>query len=124
MHVCVQTGWVSVVKVEASKLSCNRMCCIFPLLLWEIAHREAALSEREGNIGQLSVGERPNNFSPFPKFCSAPFKPCFYINVKVEVPPSEQLKVYMLLGLLVCKSGTDSFYSENDDVIMLTSDKY
>ena len=70
----------------------------------EIARREAALKERERNIERLGSGERPNNFPPFPKFCPAPFKPCFYLNIKVEVPPSEQWKVYVLLGLLICKS--------------------
>ena len=69
----------------------------------EIARREAALSEREKNIERLGAGERPNNFPPFPKFCPAPFKPCFYINIKVEVPPSEQWKMYVLLALLICK---------------------
>ena len=69
----------------------------------EIARREKALQEREKNLERLGPGERPNNFPPFPKFCPAPLKPCFYINIKVEVPPSEHWKVYTLLGLLICE---------------------
>lgn len=67
----------------------------------EIAAREQALQERERNMQRLGVTDRPNNFPPFPKFCPQPFKPCFYINVKVEVPPPEQWKVYCMLGILI-----------------------
>lgn len=79
-------------------------CLLLFVCLQEIARREEALQQREKNMERVGVGERPNNFPPFPKFCPAPFKPCFYINVKVEVPPAEQWKVYGILGLLICKS--------------------
>jgi len=75
--------------------------CVLLVLFQEIASREAALRERERNIERLGTGERPNNFPPFPKFCPTPFKPCFYLNIKVEVPPSEQWKMYFLLALLI-----------------------
>lgn len=67
----------------------------------EIAEREAALSSREGNIERLGPAERPNNFPPFCTWCPKPLKPCFYINIKVEISPSEQAKMYGLLGLLL-----------------------
>lgn len=67
----------------------------------EIAEREQALRERERNMERLGGVERPNNFPPFPKFCPSPLKPCFYINIKVEVPPSQQWKVFCMLGILI-----------------------
>ena len=69
----------------------------------EIARRESDLKDREKNLERLGRGDRPNNFPPFPKFCPAPFKPCFYLNIKVEIPPSEHWKMYGLFALLLCE---------------------
>ena len=67
----------------------------------EIARREQLLKERERNLQRLGPIERQNNFPPFPKFCPAPFRPCFYLNINVDVPPPERWKMWLLLGLML-----------------------
>ena len=67
----------------------------------EIARREQALQERERNLQRLGPILRENNFPPFPKFCPTPFKPCFYLNINVDVPPPERWKMWLLLGLML-----------------------
>ena len=84
-------------------LSSTYLCVTFDANSQEIARREQALQERERNLERLGSADHPKNFPPFPKFCPYPLKPCFYINVKVEVPPSEQWKVYSLFALLICE---------------------
>jgi hypothetical protein len=67
----------------------------------EIAQRERDLQAREKNLERLGPISRENNFPPFPAFCPSPFKPCFYININVEVPPPERWKMWALLGLMI-----------------------
>jgi hypothetical protein len=67
----------------------------------EIAQRERDLQAREKNLERLGPIERPNNFPPFPAFCPSPLKPCFYININVEVPPPERWKMWALLALMI-----------------------
>lgn len=53
----------------------------------EIAQRERELAAREARLARIA-DPRPNNFPPLPKRC--PVKPCFYHNIKEEIPASEQ----------------------------------
>ena len=69
----------------------------------EIAQRERDLQAREKNLERLGPILRENNFPPFPAFCPSPIKPCFYININVEVPPPERWKMWALLGLMICE---------------------
>ena len=64
----------------------------------ELAARERALSEREKAYGVADP--RPNNFPPLPAWC--PVKPCFYHNIKDEIPPSEQWMMRLILILWGC----------------------
>lgn len=67
----------------------------------EIARREQDLQSREKNLERLGPIQRNNNFPPFPSFCPSPLKPCFYININVEVPPPERWKMWALLALMI-----------------------
>ena len=54
----------------------NSEKCVFTVSivgLGDSSSRGCTEREREGNIERLGVGERPNNFPPFPKFCPTPF---------------------------------------------------
>lgn len=67
----------------------------------EIARKEQELQAREKNLERLGPIVRENNFPPFPSCCPSPIKPCFYININVEVPPPERWKMWTLLVLMI-----------------------
>ncbi|WP_411025001.1 hypothetical protein, partial [Salmonella sp. s54836] len=70
----------------------------------EIARKEAELQDREHHIeaGMLGTVQRPNNFPPLPGFC--PIKPCFFHDISVEIPPSQQFIVRGLFIWLIVHS--------------------
>ena len=49
------------------------------------------------------VSVHPNNFPPLPPCC--PIKPCCYVNLLEQIPPSELWKMRVLTALLICESG-------------------
>ena len=65
----------------------------------ELAKREAALMEREQNIAKVEGGVHPNNFPPLPPCC--PIKPCCYVSLTEQIPPSEQWKMKLLTAMMI-----------------------